>query len=111
MCGNKVCEVGERSVIGGAAGTCPKDCSAPTQSCPGGCGGHGTCMPASGVCECWTGYQGKTCSECASGYEENKFGSACVANIMNLGLVNQTLIDANGAAIVDTADSSSGTFF
>ncbi|CAL8463720.1 g3254 [Coccomyxa elongata] len=32
------------------------------------CGGHGFCLSAWGSCQCWIGYAGADCSQCAEGY-------------------------------------------
>ena len=108
VCGNKICEVGERAVSGGANGTCPKDCAAPLKSCSGGCGSHGTCMPASGMCQCWKGFAGPSCGDCAAGHVRTAAG-VCIVSVVDLGLVNPSVMDASGVALVDTAgDTSSG---
>lgn len=64
-CGNGVCELGESE--------CVRDCPAPVGSCPTArslvCGGHGHCLGAvSTYCECYTGYSGSACEQCAGGY-------------------------------------------
>ena len=32
------------------------------------CGGHGVCISGSGFCDCFLGYEGEACTECADGY-------------------------------------------
>ena len=71
VCGNNVCEVDETK------DTCPVDCPFELKTCPTQtklgdaskvCGAVGTCLPGSGECNCFTGYTGDGCGECASGY-------------------------------------------
>lgn len=56
------------------AGACVEDegCEANT------CAGHGACSVVSGLtaCNCFTGYEGDACTECASGY--HAVGDSCV---------------------------------
>ena len=52
---------------------CPGDCPFALVACPvpkGGhpCSGHGLCLSAWGSCQCWIGYDGDDCSQCAEGY-------------------------------------------
>ena len=52
---------------------CPGDCAFPLVACPAPAGGdpcsdHGWCASAFGVCQCWFGYTGDDCSQCAEGY-------------------------------------------
>eukprot|EP00803_Ostreobium_quekettii_P008218 evm.model.scf_449.4 EVM.evm.TU.scf_449.4 scf_449:24370-31826(+) len=88
ICGNGVCEIGEQvvhadSTEGFAAGSsdagCREDCKIPLHMCaqsapedgngqPKQCGGHGTCLIASGACQCFAGYIGDLCDACAAGY-------------------------------------------
>ena len=39
------------------------------------CSGRGVCYPASGRCDCYTGYTGDKCEKCASGWI--RFGHRC----------------------------------
>jgi hypothetical protein len=54
VCGNDICEVGERSIAGSINGSCLADCPVITQPCTSGCV-HGTCLASSGVCQCFPG--------------------------------------------------------
>ena len=52
---------------------CPGDCAFPLVACPAPAGGdpcsdHGWCASAFGACQCWFGYTGDDCSQCAEGY-------------------------------------------
>ena len=52
---------------------CPSDCAFPLVACPAPAGGvpcsdHGWCASAFGACQCWFGYTGDDCSQCAEGY-------------------------------------------
>lgn len=63
VCGNGVCEVGERAVNGssgaGLLGSCPADCPAPYVQCPTNgtvaCSGKGQCLTSQGSCSCYPG--------------------------------------------------------
>ncbi|BDA48393.1 probable disintegrin and metalloproteinase with thrombospondin mo at N-terminal half [Coccomyxa sp. Obi] len=73
ICGNQVCEPGERAPADANNLGCPGDCPFGLVPCPspsGGtpCGGHGFCLSAWGTCQCWIGYAGADCSQCAEGY-------------------------------------------
>lgn len=50
MCGNGICEVGERSVEGLVEGSCPEDCAAESKvsRVPLGCKGQGADVDACG---------------------------------------------------------------
>jgi hypothetical protein len=98
VCGNGVCEVGERSAGGALPGTCPADCGLPAQPCPGGCGAGGACLPASGACRCFLGYAGASCGECAEGFSPS--GAACTTSVVGRALVNASVVDSAGAALV-----------
>jgi hypothetical protein len=66
ICGNEVCEAGERCDAGGT-GCCVQDCPLTLSSCPSAagstvpCSGSGVCLPSSGVCSCFSGYLGAAC--------------------------------------------------
>ena len=69
VCGNGVCEVGERCDSADSENCCKADCPFLLQACPtdafgNECGGHGKCLRASGTCECFTGHAGRACGEC-----------------------------------------------
>ena len=69
MCGNSVCEQGERCDVDSTDGTtcCAADCRFSLSSCPTvagdtlPCGGHGVCLPGSGQCSCYSGSAGSAC--------------------------------------------------
>jgi hypothetical protein len=66
ICGNGICEAGERCDSGGT-GCCAQDCSLSLSACPSAagstvpCSGSGVCLPSSGVCACYSGYLGAAC--------------------------------------------------
>ena len=66
ICGNGICEAGERCDTGGT-GCCAQDCSLSLSACPSAagstvpCSGSGVCLPSSGVCTCFSGYLGAAC--------------------------------------------------
>ncbi|CAL5224259.1 g6916 [Coccomyxa viridis] len=73
ICGNQVCEPGERTIAGPNNLGCPGDCAFPLVACPAPAGGvpcsnRGWCASAFGACQCWFGYAGDDCSQCAEGY-------------------------------------------
>ena len=92
VCGNGVCESGERPDASSPG--CAADCPYPVLTCPvvngAVCNAAGSCVapssPAaassvySGRCECRPsqGYSGDSCSECAPGFSAAAGGSACV---------------------------------
>ncbi|KAK9836307.1 hypothetical protein WJX81_004003 [Elliptochloris bilobata] len=59
VCGNQVCEAGERAPAANST-------LGPSADPP--CSGAGLCLSASGACACWVGYDGADCSLCAEGY-------------------------------------------
>ncbi|CAL8471031.1 g10573 [Coccomyxa elongata] len=88
VCGNSVCEIGERPVANtsstvGSAG-CPIDCPVEFVPCPvppgsaSPCGGRprGVCASASGACACGRGYTGNDCISCSAGFYRQ--GSRCL---------------------------------
>ncbi|KAK9917449.1 hypothetical protein WJX75_004476 [Coccomyxa subellipsoidea] len=74
ICGNQVCEPGERAPVDANNLGCPGDCPFALVACPAPrgsnnpCSGHGFCLSAWGSCQCWIGYNGDDCSQCAEGY-------------------------------------------
>ncbi|KAK9815540.1 hypothetical protein WJX72_005402 [[Myrmecia] bisecta] len=81
ICGNQVCEAGERAPSTATESGCPGDCSFDLNTCPGAsatsapCSGKGWCLSAVGICQCYFGYGGADCSLCADGYM--KSGGVC----------------------------------
>ena len=65
ICGNGLCEVGERAVVqgpgAGLVGSCPSDCPVPYVQCPYNgtvvCSGNGQCLSSQGTCNCYPGYE------------------------------------------------------
>lgn len=64
ICGNGICEVGERSIQSNGSqtqlqGSCPQDCPVQYSACPANdstpCSGKGTCLSSQGVCDCFSG--------------------------------------------------------
>ena len=59
ICGNGICEIGERNWPGMDVIGCPQDCSFDFVPCPPvngtPCGGKGRCFTAIGVCDCFAG--------------------------------------------------------
>lgn len=63
VCGNGVCEVGERALNSssgaGLLGSCPADCPGPYADCPSNgslaCSGKGQCLTNQGMCNCYPG--------------------------------------------------------
>ena len=106
MCGNGICEIGEREIIGVSAGSCPQDCGLPSKPCPGGCG-QGQCLPASGVCLCPSGYEGDSCQDCQIGYLRSLSTELCVPSVTEQGLVSPLVLGEEGQALV--SGSSGGT--
>lgn len=82
VCGNQQCEYQEDCTTAECSGgtQCATDCPAWVPQCPTGEGGvlcswHGFCSLATGACECYEGYIGDACGECAPAYLEGT-GSA-----------------------------------
>ncbi len=109
VCGNDICEVGERTTEGVSTGTCVEDCGLPSKACPGGCSAGGVCLPASGVCQCRDGYTGSSCGDCAPGYSRSAKSSTCVTNVADQGIIFGSVLGPNGEALVSGTDSSGGT--
>jgi len=95
VCGNSVCEVGERCEAGAACPACQKlDCPYVVRRCPsaswaggGECAGHGRCVSSSGACQCFSeqGYVGAACDECRTpDYAMDRSTHECVRVIQQL---------------------------
>ena len=97
VCGNSICEIGERPTEGLLQGTCPEDCNVAPISCAEDCGVGGKCLPASGVCECNIGYEGKFCEDCSDGYIKNE--ENCIVDVVRQELVNENVVK-DGEALV-----------
>eukprot|EP00937_MAST-01D_sp_MAST-1D-sp2_P003131 g3131.t1 len=90
ICGNDVCEAGERCDEGQQTACCLVDCPFVEKRCPSAsgagaeeCGGpaHGTCIAASGACRCSgaLGQTGISCGECGSSdYARDATANVCV---------------------------------
>ncbi|MDR3737890.1 MAG: hypothetical protein P4L40_02615 [Terracidiphilus sp.] len=92
ICGNGVCEAGERPDSVHATLGCPADCQYPVPVCPVAngafCNNTGVCVVGvSGVgrCVCWTGqgYTGEACTECVPGYTRSPSGQCVVLEVPN----------------------------
>jgi hypothetical protein len=78
VCGNSVCETGERPDTTSDWAGCPEDCPLPIVTCPiangAVCNGDaaGTCIAEGGVgvcaCNAAAGYTGPACAECGPGF-------------------------------------------
>jgi hypothetical protein len=83
VCGNALCEVGERCTDTLCSTGCLSDCPFAVVTCPsnGGkaCSGNGSCIMSSGVCDCRVGFVGDDCTECAAGYWAVSGSPYCVA--------------------------------
>lgn len=88
VCGNGVCEIGERpggNSTSSLSQGCPQDCPVPMVPCPiptgslSMCGGppRGVCATGSGACICSQGYAGSDCGSCLPGYYRQ--GARCLA--------------------------------
>ena len=89
VCGNGVCELGERCEVDVECNACQKtDCPFVVRRCPsaafaggGECAGHGRCVSSSGACQCFSdqGYVGAACDECsAPDYMLNPMTHECI---------------------------------
>ena len=100
VCGNGVCEIGER----GQDGSCPGDCGPASVACPSGCV-SGVCLPATGLCECFVGHTGSDCSLCSPGFMlDSRNGMSCIVDVMMLGVVTGN--SANVVLPPPSSDSS-----
>lgn len=98
ICGNNICEIGERTTVGAIDGTCPTDCGLPATACAEGCGPGGNCLPSTGVCQCYVGYQGTTCRNCSTGFVQN--GEICVTAVTSQSLIDPAVLGPAGEALV-----------
>ena len=87
VCGNGVCESGERPAPGVAG--CAADCPYPVVTCAstcnsgnsaGYCGASTVSGSTTGVCYCYgdKGYAGTSCTTCAAGFTKDASSSTCV---------------------------------
>eukprot|EP00936_MAST-01D_sp_MAST-1D-sp1_P000089 g89.t1 len=109
VCGNGVCEPGERCQNDACAGGCGVDCPYQKRTCPtpaiegaGECyssKGAGRCIGASGACECNTfrGYVGRACDECKNGYLFDDASKECVLDIASVCQAPE-YVDSNSMA-------------
>ncbi|GAQ88137.1 Subtilisin-related protease with thrombospondin repeats [Klebsormidium nitens] len=98
VCGNGMCELGERCTAQGTSATmgndtdpvtglpvacCYQDCQFVPMLCPAPalgaragqpCAGAGRCLDSTGVCDCFTGHAGADCSQCADGWSLTQTG-------------------------------------
>lgn len=105
ICGNGFCEVGERPIEAEAwaesyqfaLNLCPTDCPTELRACPAPvgsdvmCGGYGRCLQASGVCDCFIGYGGDDCGDCAPGYLRTP-GGQCTPNADTLLAISSSAL-------------------
>jgi hypothetical protein len=109
VCGNGICEVGERATVDVTPGTCSQDCGLPSKVCDGGCGSNGFCQPASGICMCLSGYEGPSCDMCSHGYVLGADGVTCILNVAEKGAIAPVVLGDNGQALVSGQSSSSSS--
>jgi hypothetical protein len=109
LCGNGICETGERLLCGG-------DCLVPAVTCPVStngfqCSGRGWCAPASGgdvgphlvagvcVCNALQGYAGSACDQCAQGFvPQAGVGSAALPACVRLEVTQLPTGGGNGSS-------------
>eukprot|EP00898_Chlorokybus_atmophyticus_P008673 jgi/Chlat1/8807/Chrsp90S08122 len=84
VCGNRLCEMGERCGEDGVSTCCALDCPYSLVMCPLSntngqqCSAHGVCHAASGTCACYSGYTGTDCSECATSWYRDSGSATCL---------------------------------
>jgi len=124
VCGNNVCESGERcddescANVGGCKVDCPytkKACPTPSWVDGGECAGHGICIGASGACVCFAaaGYVGSACEQCAAGWNLNATDhtcsqpacdgdcATCTTNRTYCTTCTNTMLEARGGACLE----------
>ncbi|GBG81217.1 hypothetical protein CBR_g31889 [Chara braunii] len=94
VCGNGMCEVGERCTADGTSDIlsevgnrcCPSDCPYVPKACPvptdgprknQPCAGNGRCLDSTGTCDCFYGHTGRACSRCVDDWTMSP-GGFCV---------------------------------
>lgn len=117
VCGNALCEVGERCTDTLCSTGCLSDCPFAVITCPSNaglpCSGNGSCIMSSGVCDCRVGFSGDDCTQCAVGYWPVSGSPYCVSippvsctdGIMN---GNETGVDCGAVCRRDCAENSGG---
>ena len=80
VCGNGLCEVGERCYRSAVnPECCPDDCPVSIyKNCTDGCSGHGVCNPRVGKCECFQGYEGDRCTRCSGDAWHSAVAKQCI---------------------------------
>ena len=113
VCGNGVCESGERPDALNDVTGCPTDCPLSSLTCPTVdgivCNGVGVCVPSAddatvGVCSCNSaqGYGGDDCTECASGF-------VSVAGVCIIQVPSNATIETFPISTTDVAPASSSS--
>lgn len=92
VCGNGVCESGERCATLTDTNCCSVDCAFQIIPCPTRagsdvpCSGRGRCISAVGECDCFEGmgYRGADCNTCAAGFTKLADGDCYMLTVSNL---------------------------
>ena len=111
VCGNGICETGERCNQVATIPCCPQDCLHVFKACPTPkgtaqpCGGHGECFASSGACNCHLqkGYTGSACGECLPGFV--KLDSLPSGGGSPQCVVYESTITESGPAVTGAASS------